>query len=473
MSYIIKFLWFVSTVIIFNGCSTLNDVFIGTSIPITKEKSVSPGSTSIKSIALPSQKARCYTLPKSYDTAYSYRTNVPFSISKSLPKNLDALRTNSPDAFIDEAVDIINNNAKNDFERVKMAHDIIALTVRYDAASFWAGIIPDQDYRNVLKTRLAVCEGYANTFNKFCDKLNIPCEIVSGFGRGVGTSPLIQDTPDDSNHAWNIVTIYGENYLIDVTWDSGYMDGKVSKQAYTTNWLFIKPDHFIYTHYPEMANQQLLSDPISATQFIDLPYLEPNVFDIAKDFSICLNRINQVENSFSLSYTLLLDDHHLTYTLHDIKTGNEVQNRTLTQANGSIETVHFSIPSEGQYIVNLFSLKNGSHQGKGCGEFIIQAKSASSVQYPTFYQSSGKNIVVINPIEMPLKKGNTYTFQISAKNKNNAAIIYGKTFIQLEKINDNVFELVFKIPNNINELIIGIADSKFGQYESIAKYVIN
>jgi len=31
----------------------------------------------------------------------------------------------------------------------------------------------------------------------------------------------------------------------------------------------------------------------------------------------------------------------------------------------------------------------------------------------------------------------------------------------------------FKIPNNINELSIGIADSQHGRYEIIVKYIVN
>jgi transglutaminase/protease-like cytokinesis protein 3 len=149
--------------------------------------------------------SKSYTVPESYETAYSYRTDTPYQNMKNIPKNIDSLRTSDPDEYVKQVVDIINKNAKNDFEKVKMAHDLVAVLVKYDAASFWAGTVPDQSYRNVLKNRLAVCEGYSNTFKKFCDELTIPCDKVIGFGRGVGTSPLAGDTPNDSNHAWNIV----------------------------------------------------------------------------------------------------------------------------------------------------------------------------------------------------------------------------------------------------------------------------
>ena len=46
-----------------------------------------------------------------------------------------------------EAAKVIDN-----FEKAKLAHDITALLIKYDAASFWAGKIPNQDYSSVLKT---------------------------------------------------------------------------------------------------------------------------------------------------------------------------------------------------------------------------------------------------------------------------------------------------------------------------------
>lgn len=192
-----------------------------------------------------------YSVPESYETAYSYRTDEPDQKMKNIPKNIDANRADNPDEYIRQVAELINSGAKNDFEKVKKAHDIVALLINYDAANFWSGTTPDQSYRAILKSRAAVCEGYSNVFKKFCDELKIPCEIVHGFARGVGSSPLVADTPDDSNHAWNIVTIDGGSYLVDCTWDSGYMDGRVSKQRYTTDWLFLKPEHFLYTHYPE------------------------------------------------------------------------------------------------------------------------------------------------------------------------------------------------------------------------------
>jgi hypothetical protein len=421
---------------------------------------------------LASRLSKNYTLPTSYETAYSYRTDMPDQNMKSIPKNIDTNRTTDPDEYIRQVVGLINNSAKNDFEKVKKAHDVVALLVKYDAANFWAGTVPDQSYRTVLKNRLAVCEGYSNTFKKFCDELKIPCEVVHGFGRGVGTSPLVGDTPNDSNHAWNIVTINGESYLVDCTWDSGFMDGRAAKQEYTTDWLFLKPEHFLYTHYPENAKQQLLATPLTAAQFSALPFFKPKFFELADNLSISLQKINQVDNKLSFDYTTK-DGYWLNFRINDIKSGKQIQNRDFVQTGDTKATAYFTFPTAGQYSVNIFWWKTGAKQGEGCGEFVVEASSASSVQYPTTYSSSAKNLQIISPIEMPLEKGSTYTFKIHVDNKKVVALIYGKTFVQLTKGNNGIFTADFEIPGNIRELSIGIADSERGRYENIAKYTVN
>ena len=419
-----------------------------------------------------SRPSRNYTLPESYETVYSYRTGAPDQNMKTMPQNIEAHRAGNPAEYVRQAAALINGSAKNDFEKAKKAHDLVAVLVKYDAANFWAGTVPDQSYQSVLRSRLAVCEGYANLFKKLCDELKIPCEVVHGFARGVGTSPLVNDTPNNANHAWNIVTLNGESYLVDSTWDSGFMDGKVAKQRYTTDWLFLKPEQFLYTHYPENPKQQLLATPLAAAEFSALPFFTPRFFDLVDTVSIAIKKINQVDNALSFEYTIK-DGYSLTFNMHDITTGREIQNRSFVQKDGTKERVSLSFPAAGQYSVNMFSWKTGSRQGDGCGEFVVTAASANATQYPTIYSSSAKNLQIISPVEMPLKKGNTYAFKIRVDNKKVVAIIYGKTLVQLQKGADGIFTADFTAPATIKELSIGIADSERGQYESIAKYTVN
>ncbi|MCL2412487.1 MAG: hypothetical protein FWC97_12685 [Treponema sp.] len=413
-----------------------------------------------------------FTIPVSYNIAYSYRTDKPDPLIVNIPQNIENLRTSNPDEYIRQTVYLINSNSKNDFEKVKKAHDLVALVLSYDAESYWAKTTPNQGYQNVLKTGLSVCAGYANVFKRFCDELKIPCIVVSGYARSVGVSPTAVDKPNKPNHAWNIVTINGVNYFVECTWDSGYMEGKISKKRYQTDYLFIKPKYLIYSHFPTNASHQLLASPMSEAQFSVLPPLKPKFFYLVDNPSISLRKKINVSNKMAFEYTLK-DGYYLFYTINEMKNDKEIklENRIFVQSKGSRHIAHFSFPSAGQYKINIFWREINASEGFGCGEFIIKATSANKQEFPiTNYNSTAKNLEIKSPIEMPLRRRRSYSFRIKVENKNRAAIIHGNTFIQLTKKTDGTFYKDFLIPNNISELLLGIADAGKNSYEIIARY---
>lgn len=60
------------------------------------------------------------------------------------------------------------------------------------------------------KEKSAVCEGYAKAFKVLCDKVGIPCVLVSG--QGVTSSGA-------GAHMWNYVQMEDKQwYLVDATW---------------------------------------------------------------------------------------------------------------------------------------------------------------------------------------------------------------------------------------------------------------
>ncbi|GAB1483350.1 hypothetical protein MASR2M78_21660 [Treponema sp.] len=195
------------------GCSTIIEKAGTITNNIASKGNTPSRDSSVTGTPITTKIIKAYSIPTAYETAYAYRTDTPFQNMKSIPKNIDSIRTINPDEYVKRVGEIIVSSAKNDFEKVKMAHDIVALSVKYDAKSFWAGTVPDQSYNTVLKTSLAVCEGYANTLKKFLDELKISSDIIHGYARGIGSSSLSAETSMDPNHAWNIVKINGESYL--------------------------------------------------------------------------------------------------------------------------------------------------------------------------------------------------------------------------------------------------------------------
>jgi hypothetical protein len=463
--------------IMLSSCASLQEMLDGignslSNIGASSENTrPSGGNTGSRSSPLP-RPAKTYVIPASYEAAYAYRTDAPDPKMKNVPRAIEANRATDPAEYVKQIAAYINENSKDDFERVKKAHDLVALLVRYDAPNFWANTVPDQSYQNVLKTKLAVCQGYSNLFKKLCDELAIPCDIVIGFGRGVGTSPFAGDTPTDSNHAWNIVTVNNEHYLIDCTWDSGYMDGRVSKQSYTTDWLFLKPEQFLCSHYPENSRQQLTAKPLSSSEFLRLPFYKPKFFEVVEGIDQNLLAINQVDGALALDYAVK-DGFEISYAIYNENGSKQFPNNAFAQREGEKHKAYFSFPASGMYLLRIFWKKAGARMGEGCGELGIVSSAGNAVQYPTQFASSGKNIELISPIEMPLQHGRTYEFKVRVDNKKAVMVIHGKNSFQLAKGDDGIFSGELEIPANIKELSIGIADSEKGRYEIIARYKVD
>ena len=82
----------------------------------------------------------------------------------------------------------------SDYDKIKAVHDYLVLQCEY------TGGFPS--IYDALFNGKTICVGYAGTFFRVMNKLNIPVQYVCGEG-----------------HAWNLVQLDGDWYNMDVTWD--------------------------------------------------------------------------------------------------------------------------------------------------------------------------------------------------------------------------------------------------------------
>lgn len=412
-------------------------------------------------------------LPKDYQVAYEYRTEKSNSVISNFIKDKknESLRKSDAEVYLKQICQNILSSSEDTFMQTKMAHDAVCLLISYDAKNFWANTIPNQDWKTVLQSRTAVCEGYSNLFKKFCDELKIPCQKVTGYARGVGFNLLSEDTTE--NHAWNIVQIEGAWYFIDTTWDSGYMSGKNSVSKYSTQWLFTKPEQFIFTHYPKQEKYQLLAEPLSIQNFKALPYLIPAWWDNSENnnTNVPFQKITEIESIYTIEVPVK-SDFIYDFKIRNSSTNQEVQNRVFTECTENKEKITLSFPATGKYTIDIYYRNRKSKTSESCGQFIINAAEGSNVKFPTVYNTSCENLEIIEPKNMPLSKGKNLHFEINVLNKKNVAVIIGKTYIQLENDGTGLFKGDVTIPANISKLSIGVSNSVSGKYEMIASYEV-
>ena len=116
------------------------------------------------------------------------------------------------DAVAEDMVkDIRDNDNITDVEKALLLHDRIALNCDYDYENYLNGTISDDSYSmyGILVDGIGVCQGYAEAYLYVLRKIGIHSYLAES---------------DILNHAWNVVTIDGEEYHVDITWDDPVYD---------------------------------------------------------------------------------------------------------------------------------------------------------------------------------------------------------------------------------------------------------
>jgi hypothetical protein len=110
------------------------------------------------------------------------------------------------DSVVEEWLSGISTEA-SDFDKALYVFETLINKVDYDTES-----IENQNILSVFLYQSTVCQGYADAAWYLLDKLGIESAIITG-------------TANNENHAWNLVSLDGAYYYMDVTWgNSKYLD---------------------------------------------------------------------------------------------------------------------------------------------------------------------------------------------------------------------------------------------------------
>ncbi|MBR6125623.1 hypothetical protein IKQ19_18865 [Candidatus Saccharibacteria bacterium] len=408
-----------------------------------------------------------FPAPKDYDKAYSYRTNSPNQTIVSFINNSqnDSLRLTDPELYIQSLVALIDST-RDEFEKVKMAYDAVALLLDYDVEGFTKHKVDSQQWSDILISRKAVCAGFANLFKQICDLLKIPCEKVHGYARGLYKTSLDENT--SPNHAWNIVKIQNYWYFIDCTWGSGALNQNNFQHIYNTDWLFVKSDHFIYTHFPADSNYQLMQKKVSLEEFKKTPRLNPVFFEKYSLDSHFFS-VNNIDSSFSIDLKKNINE-NARIIFYNYESGTEVQEQSVSKQDTEKISTIFHAPAPGLYIgVILYNVIDSLYSG--CGYFLLNAHKASSTIYPTPMRSSAQNVEIISPL-VALEPDSTYTFTVKVPNKKYVLLFCNGKKNRLKQIEPGVFSKKVKIPKNAEDIFMSVSNEEYGAYEAIAKFKI-
>ena len=141
------------------------------------------------------------------------------------------------EALADEILKQIITKGMSEAEKVKTVHDyIIVNTVYYENEQLKPEDFPEDVFttKGVLLKGEAVCQGYAETFQLFMNRLGIDSKFVVG-----------KDRINQVGHAWNMVSLGGNWYHVDATWDDPVPDqkGKVEYKYFLITDEMLSLDH--------------------------------------------------------------------------------------------------------------------------------------------------------------------------------------------------------------------------------------
>ena len=136
------------------------------------------------------------------------------------PLTADTAKTSAAKRAAENATQVVAaNTTKSDHEKLKAYLDYIKAAVSYNNEAANNNATPYGDPWQIIyvfdndSSTNVVCEGYAKAFKYLCDlslfsESDLFCSLVTGT-MTVGTKA--------GPHMWNIVTVGGRNYLVDVT----------------------------------------------------------------------------------------------------------------------------------------------------------------------------------------------------------------------------------------------------------------
>ena len=97
----------------------------------------------------------------------------------------------------------------------------ITHTIKYDIKKVQSGKIKPDKIETVMKTHLAVCDGYAKLFTAMCNEVGLKAINVDGYAKD-----WIFDKGDQltiPRHLWSAVLVSAQWQLVDPTWGAGHV----------------------------------------------------------------------------------------------------------------------------------------------------------------------------------------------------------------------------------------------------------
>ena len=120
--------------------------------------------------------------------------------------------------------------------------------------------------------RKGVCQAYCELFYRLGEPLGLKCRIITGISKND------DGTVSQEGHAWLYIETENGGILADPTWGAGGVkNGRFVRSTDPMIWFHVDPHWMIFTHYPDNAVFQFISDTVDVKTFAEMPSLKPSL----------------------------------------------------------------------------------------------------------------------------------------------------------------------------------------------------
>lgn len=379
----------------------------------------------------------------------------------------------SVEASFQTLVDYLIEPATNDIQKARAIYAWVAKNISYDVQGYFSGSYRSCAPEDVLRSKTSVCAGYSGIFKQLCDLAGVECVEISGYAKGYSfsTTGRVSSSPD---HAWNAIKIDGEWKLIETTWGAGYLNGRSFNRRYTDYYFCTPPEEFIYKHFPEDPEWQLLDSPITLEQYKTLFVPDETYFELGfTPFSTShTNRV--ITTGGELTITLEGDsDAALLVNLYQNR--RELPGKTFVQQDNGRFTLSVLLPQNGAYEVQIFGKrKSDSGSYPQMISYVVNAQNvtpAIRMGFPTTYGIFGNSgAVLYAPMSGYLKRNTQETFRVKIPGVQKVAVIMGKDWNYLSPVEGetDVYEGTFLVSGS--EAYVAADANGSGSFSYFLKY---
>jgi len=346
----------------------------------------------------------------------------------------------SAEATVESLAAYLIEPAKNDREKARAIFRWITENIDYNVEVFFKGGTGATYSGDVLKSRKSVCYGYSDLFLSLAREAGLEAVRISGYGKGYGYMPG-KNFSGPANHAWNAVKINGSWYLMDSTWGAGYVsgDGKYVRR-FDDHFFMTPPNQFIFDHFPEDAQWQLLDKPVSKQEFESLVFLEAEFFNLGLKLG---QRNGTIGADKQINVSIYAPADVLMMAKLEYADGAAARDGySFCQREGERYDIYAQFPRPGSYILKAYA-KQKDDPGKynSVLEYRINAASGGGAGFPmAFDKFSETGAYLYGPLEGKLVAGSSYSFRIRVPGAQEVAVVCGDEWTHLAMRGGDLFE---------------------------------